>query len=249
MNRLILLASIIFAMLLTACGGGGDASAGTNVLNASNSTTVTGTVTSTPVNPGVGGSTTVTAGGISIVIGFNDKITVSADDQQYLRDYQIKVVNSLGFPVQGILVAPRIDVMGYAKGFLINPLPETGSLFSYSVFCEREDTNGNDLLDGSETDVNRDGRLTPARATVSVQAVSGLTTNADGVVNLQLQYSKRFAAYLTVRLSVAAPAVAGTENLAIETFGLSFLDGDQENPGVAFAVSPFGTSPFCENTF
>jgi hypothetical protein len=154
--------------------------------------------------------------------------------------------------VQGILVAPRIDVMGYAKGSLRNPLPETGSLFSYSVegfFCNREDTNGNDRFDGSETDVNGDGQLTPARATVSIQAVSGLTTNADGVVNLQMQYSKRFAGYLIVQLSVSASAIVGTESTVSETFGLSFLAGDEEKPGVAFAVSPFGTSSSCSNIF
>jgi hypothetical protein len=236
---------LVVAMLLTSCGGGGG-SPGTNSL--SNTTSVSGTVTTTPVNPGTGGSTTTPAGGISISIGFNDKITVSTDDQQYLRDYQIKVVDNSGFPVQGIVITPRIDVMQYAKGFLLNPLPASGSLFNYTALCDREDTNGNDVIDFPETDVNGDNKITPARATVSIQAPTGLTTNADGVVTLQLQYSKRFAAYLNVKLSVSGSAILGTESKADETFGLSFVNGDQSNPGVAFAVSPFGTSSSCSDT-
>jgi hypothetical protein len=239
---------LLFALvLLSACSGGGGSSGDTVTTTGSTGATTSNTSTteSNPLTAGLGGSTTQTGGAVSIAIGFNDKITVSSDDQQYFKDYIIKVVDKNGFPVKGASIVPRIDVVRYGKGFLNDPkaVPAPTVTFSLSAVCDAEDVNLNDVLDSGE-DTNGDGKLTPLRATVSLQAVNGLITNNDGVVLFQMQYPKNYASWLAVRLTVST-TVSGSEGKSSELFGLPFLDGDEKKPGAAFSRAPYGTSGSC----
>jgi hypothetical protein len=248
MNILKNSVTVIVLFLLSACGGGGGNSGATVATSGGGTSTTTSNTSTTESNPltaGLGGSTTQTGGAVSIAIGYNDKITVSSDDQQYLKDYVIKVVDKNGFPVKGATIVPRIDVVRYAKGFLNDPkaVPAPTVTFTIRTVCDSEDVNLNDVLDLGE-DTNGDGRLTPLRATVSLQAVNGLVTNNDGVVLFQMQYPKNYASWLAVRLTVST-TVSGSEGKSSELFGLPFLDGDEKKPGVAFSSAPYGRSNSC----
>jgi hypothetical protein len=237
-------------LALSACSGGGGSSGATpsNAVGTTSGGTTTppGSNTNTqplPLTSGIGGVTTQTGGAVSIDIGFNNLIQESPDKQQYLKDYQIKIVDNSGFPIKNASVTLRIDVVSYGKGFLIRPVPTTGSIFNFTTECPNEDINKNDILDAGE-DTNSDGRITPARAVVSLQAPNGLITNDAGVVTFQMQYSKRNAAWHGVQLTVTS-SVNGTEGRASEVFGLPFTAGDQNAPGAAFAFSPYGESASC----
>jgi hypothetical protein len=245
--------TITALLMLSACGGGGGSAGGTSTTTTAgtNPTTVNNTTAteSNPLTAGLGGSTTQTGGAVSVAIGFNDKIKVSPDDQQYFKDYIIKVVDNNGFPVKGATIAPRIDVVRYGKGFLNDQkaTPAPTETFTLTRVCDSEDINGNDVLDAGE-DTNGDLKLTPARATVSLQAVNGLVTNNDGVVLFQMQYPKSYAAWLAVRLTVSTK-VSGSEGKSSELFGLGFVAGDEKQPGAAFSFSPYGRSNACTDAF
>lgn len=249
-----LMATLTATVLISiaACGGGGGSSGTTSSTGSSAATPISTTAAVDPLTTGVGGSTTQTDGAVSISIGFNDKIGVSTDGLQYLRDYSIKVVDTSGFPVVGIAINPTVVPFRYAKGELANPVPTTPSakspLYIVTAICNYEDTNGDGLLNPGE-DTNGDGVLTPAKSLVSVQGISGLTTNKDGVAVIQLQYSKRDAGWVSVRLSVTASKIPGAESKTSEVFGLNFLAGEEANAGAAFRNSRFGQSSSCSDTF
>jgi hypothetical protein len=239
------LLSLATASMMISCGGGGGSEGSTVTTATSGGTKTTSNTTTTENNPltaGLGGSTTQTDGAVSVAIGFNDKIATSSDDQQYLKDYIIKVVDNNGFPVKGASITPRIDVVRYAKGAIVDPKADP-VVFARTAVCNSEDVNKNDVLDPGE-DTNGDGKLTPARATVSLQAVNGLVTNNDGIILFQMQYPKNYATWLGVRLTVST-VVKGSEGKASELFGLGFVAGDEKKDGTAFAVSPYGTSSVC----
>ena len=243
----------IFATSLVSCGGGGGdagSTASTSGTGTGTTTTASGTTTTTPatVVNGVGGSTTQTDGAISIAIGYNDKIEVSADDQQYLKNYIIKVVDKNGFPIKGAVIAPRVDMVGYGKGYLNDPEadPKPTKTFTANAYCPSEDINLNDSLDAGE-DTNGDGVVTPARAIVAIQAVNGLVTNNDGTVLFQAQYPKNFAYWIIARLTVTTK-VNSTEGRSIEEFRLPYLAGDEKTRSAAFGLAPFGISGQCTDT-
>jgi hypothetical protein len=230
----------LFALvLLSACSGGGGED-GRSTSSSSTSTTVTPTevITSTAAT----GVTTQSSGQISIEIGTGDKISVSSDEQQYLKDYIIKVVDSRGFPVIGATITPRVDMLSYEKG----AIPKGSTTASVTADCASEDgiLNGviNDQLDSGE-DINGDGKLTPRRAIVSLQAAS-FTTNSSGAIIIQMQYPKNYAFWTEVSLSATA-SVNGTEKSAKYDTFLPVLAGDFSSTSSAFARSPYGISNVC----
>ncbi len=202
---------------------------------------------------------TVTGAAVSVFLGSDG--LVGSDDQLYVRNFVVQVVDASGKAMPNVRVAADLNTLDYRKGFYSRPAGATdwsttvssvvnGQVVTQDFYtvCSKEDLDDDDQLDVSTgEDVNHSGFLEPRRAAASISFVqNGNTTsgseftNASGLVFLRLAYPKSVATWMSVELTATA-IVANSEGRDVKKEVLRALIDDIKNAGApAFVYSPFG---------
>lgn len=117
------------------------------------------------------------------------------------------------------------------------------------VWCPNEDTNRNGFVDPGENvnnsiDSNGQATLEPRKADLLISYFdpAKTVTDASGLLQIQVQYSQRFATWLAYRVRVIAN-VQGSQGIAERLFVTDFIEGDQRNG--SFLNPPYGFTPSC----
>jgi hypothetical protein len=208
MSLFKILLSIVMAMVLSSCGGGGGCASSEGCESSGDFV----------ANP---------SSAVSVTIGAGDKIETTAQDIKYKERYAITVVDTLGRPVAGAVVNVQNTMLSFYKGYYARD--ESNELIAKGVYdpvtemmsgpvqeCASEDLNNNDIKDANE-DTNGDGVLTPAKAEVVVSPETTNITDSQGIVYVIVEYSKRQATWLQYKLTASA-TVTGTEGKISRNF-------------------------------
>lgn len=177
---------------------------------------------------------------VSVTIGTDGLLLDEKETLRYVQYFVMQVVNSAGQPKSNVDVSAQVTPINYRKGFY----DRVGSKWALSaVFeCPKEDLDDDDRVDTfpSAEDVNHSKNLEPRRADVTLTAVSGTKTNAEGVVLFKMAYPKDKGSWLDV-LITATSVVGGSEGRATRTQSLAVLASDISAEGApAFVDSPYG---------
>lgn len=240
MSRIKLALAVGVLAALSGCGGGGGCASST----------------CTPANntPDLGSPSAV-----SISIGSGDKIEVTAKETKYAFRYAVTVSDAAGRPVVGAVVSPTVEMLGFWKGRFFRDdkfkvtgvgvvsLDDPSAIAGSSQFCPNEDGNLNFTLDSGEADVNGDGILTPAGASVVATVEGSGATDVQGIVYFRVEYAKADANWLSYRLT-AKVTVIGTEGVITKEERTGFAAGEESTQTTPFVSSPFGVTAGCNNT-
>jgi hypothetical protein len=185
---------------------------------------------------------TVAQSGVSISIFHSNKI--SADDAKltYTQPFTVQVVDSVGQPIQGVLVTGSVDLPRFYRGYWTGGPPWTQVILNA---CDNEDVNRNGVLEtytgAVKEDQNNSGKLEPYSADVAITAKSAGsdTTDAFGVAYFNMQYGQNVAGWDDYSLTFSA-LVSGTEGKASTTGTLGVLADALTVP----AAPPFVLSPY-----
>lgn len=177
---------------------------------------------------------------VSVTIGTDGLLSPEDATLSYAQRFVIKVVNSAGQPKAGLTVSAQINTVNFMKGQFSRTGSEWARTSGAVVVCSKEDLDDDDRIDVGE-DLDHDGRLEPIRADVSLTAVDGWVTNADGVVLVKMSYPKNVAGWMNVNIQ-ASSLVGGSEGRASRQQQLAVLVDDVKAEGdPAFRFSPYGT--------
>jgi hypothetical protein len=202
---------------------------------------------------------TVTSLALAVSIGNDNKTDVGSGT--YINQFVVTVADAAGRAVPNALVDISLDITHYNKGeftttpsFPADPTkygptddPTVVPAAESQVSCKNEDLNRNGFVDNGENinnSVDSFGQptLEPRRSDIILSYVNPAvrTTDASGLLLIKVEYSKRFAAWLSYRIR-ATTIVAGSQGSAERSFVTRFLTGDEVDPGAAFLEAPYGT--------
>jgi hypothetical protein len=133
--------------------------------------------------------------------------------------------------------------------------PALNSAPAPRVWCPNEDYNRNGVVDAttvfgfgttsenynSSTDSNGQPTLEPRKSDllINYDKPTVTTTDANGVLVINVRYSQRFASWLAYKVRVTAN-VAGSQGMAERQFITDFLEGDKNNG--SFLQPPYGVN-------
>ena len=194
----------------------------------------------------IAASTLVTVSGQALFINIAANNTIEKLSTTYRKTFSVQVNDANGAPVGGQNVTLAYYPPVYRKGFLT--FDKGVNLWVSTVVdtCVNEDRDRSGQLSGGNVDVNADGRLTPGLpAVISPRTV---TSNSAGAAEFTVEYGQQYAFWVNLDLS-AKVVVAGTESSTGFMFPASALADDLISRTVqpASVVSPFGSSPGCNN--
>jgi hypothetical protein len=112
------------------------------------------------------------------------------------------------------------------------------------VTCINQDLNRNGVVDTGDIPTNKDGFgqfvLLPRKSDILISYADPnvKTTNASGILIIQVEYSQRFATWLEYHVRVST-SVSGSQGTAERAFVTSFVEGDDVNG--SFLTPPYGT--------
>lgn len=214
-------------------------------------------------------SLTVAGQALSISIG-NDNL-LEKGPGTYIKRFAVSVADSAGKPVANAPVDISVDLTHYGKaitvvgtGFTAPLVPQGATGLSQSVsvpiagsgtntisfsWCANEDRNRNGFVDPGENinatfDTNNQPTLEPRKSDLLISYVDPLrtTTDANGLLAIKVEYSQRFATWLSYRVRVIAN-VQGSQGIAERLFVTTYVEGDQENG--SFLIPPYGSNSSC----
>ncbi len=183
---------------------------------------------------------TVAQNGVSISIFHSNAVVPDAVKLTYTQPFTVQVVDSVGQPIQGVLVTGAVDLPRYYRGYW------NGSTQVVLNVCDNEDINRNGVLEtytgGASEDQNNSGKLEPYAADVAITPVStgSDTTDSFGLAYFNMQYGQNVASWDDYTLTFSA-LVSGTE-------GQASTSGNLGVPASAFSsgtvTPPFEDSPY-----
>lgn len=204
---------------------------------------------------------TVASQALAISIG-DDNTLQAGVGGTYRKTFVVTVADAAGRAVAGAPVDISVDITHYGKGtFLqgetfplnvaaantyIPDVSTTPAAFGARVSCINEDFNRNGIADVSSgenvngsTDSFGQATLEPRKSDIiiSYSEPDVRTTNASGVLLIQVEYSQRFATWLAYRIR-ASTSVSGSQGNAERAFVTQFLEQDLENG--SFRTPPYG---------
>jgi hypothetical protein len=203
---------------------------------------------------------TVTAQALAVSIG-NDNLLAVGAGGTYIKTFVVTVADAAGRAVAGAPVDISLDITHYGKGLFTQAItfplniaaantyvpdattdPQT---FGSRVSCVNEDTNRNGFVDPGENinnSVDSFGQptLEPRRSDIILSYTNPTVrvTNSSGVLLIQVEYSQRFASWLSYRVR-ATTSVSGSQGSAERAFITTFLDSDSANG--SFRTPPYGS--------
>lgn len=199
---------------------------------------------------------TVAQSGVSISIFHSNEIQADNNKLTYTQPFTVQVVDSVGQPIQGVLVTGSVDLPRYYRGYWTGGGPWSQVVLNS---CDNEDINRNGVLEtyagGVKEDQNNSGKLEPYAADVAITAKSAGsdTTDAFGIAYFNMQYGQNLGGWDDYSLTFSA-LVSGTEGKATTTGTLGVLASavTATNPP-PFILSPYnlnqaGTLPAAVGT-
>jgi protocatechuate 3,4-dioxygenase beta subunit len=111
------------------------------------------------------------------------------------------------------------------------------------VTCINQDMNRNGVVDPGDLPTDTDGFgqfvLLPRKSDILISySTPGVTTtNASGILLIQVEYSQRFATWLEYHIR-ASTSVSGSQGTAERAFVTDFIEGDDKNG--SFLTPPYG---------
>lgn len=208
---------------------------------------------------------TIAAQALAVSIGDDNLLTPGTGT--YIKKFVVTVADSAGRAVAGAPVDISLDITHYGKGYFtqsmtfslnaadINqylPPPTTANPPVFTtptpttprVACINEDRNRNGFVDpgdniNNSVDSNGQPTLEPRRSDIIISYADPnvKTTNASGILQIQIEYSQRFATWLSYRIK-AGTNVAGSQGLAERAFITDFIESDL--PTGSFRLPPYG---------
>lgn len=203
---------------------------------------------------------TIASEALAVSIGNDNTLTPGAGGT-YIKKFVVTVADSAGRAVPDAPVDISLDITHYGKGlypqsvtFPLNVaekftyVPDATTdpaTFGFRVSCINEDLNRNGFVDTGENingSVDSFGQptLEPRRSDIILSYADPdvRKTNASGVLLMQVEYSQRFATWLSYRIR-ATTTVSGSQGSAERAFVTTFADPDE--PNGSFRVPPYGT--------
>lgn len=189
---------------------------------------------------------TVSGPALFNTIAYGNTIS-DVDETTYSKMFAVYVTDANGHAVPNQVLTLSVLPETYFKGAMTYNVGAAlwQPIYSVPAGCPNEDINKNGILDPA-ADANGNGKIDPGNAVIVAPGV--VTTESDGRITFTLQYGKRFATWVRVRLT-ARGTVAGTESSqsVLLTLPISISDiGDSTVPP-AGATSPFGSASPCSN--
>lgn len=209
---------------------------------------------------------TLTIASQALAVSVGDDNLLERGTGTYIKRFVVSVTDSAGRAVPGALVDISLDITHYGKGvfsqtptFSLNAadiyryIPEpTGTPLVYPspgggsrVSCINEDRNRSGFVDAGENinnSVDSTGQptLEPRRSDIilSYDDPAVKTTNASGILLIKIEYSQRYATWLSYRIK-ASTTVSGSQGMAERAFVTGFIEGDQTNG--SFLTPPYGS--------
>ncbi|HSV34681.1 MAG TPA: hypothetical protein VLI46_03950 [Ramlibacter sp.] len=202
---------------------------------------------------------TVAAQALALSIG-NDNVLTKGTGGTYIKKFVVTVADAAGRAVANAPVDISLDITHYGKGLFAQDItfplniaaantyvpdavtsPDT---YGFRVSCVNEDSNRNGFVDAGEninSSIDSFGQptLEPRRSDIVLSYVDPTvtTTNASGVLLIQVEYSQRFATWLSYRMRVTTN-VAGSQGSAERAFVTAAALDDV--PNGSFLTPPFG---------
>ena len=182
-------------------------------------------------------------------------ITVADSAGRAVANAPVDISVDLTHYGKGLFTAPYVDSSGNTSTFSLSfvPISLTAAYPSLStdaaatgqrIWCPNEDTNRNGNVDSGENvngsiDSNNQGTLEPRKSDllISYDVPDVTTTNSSGILVIKVEYSQRFATWLSYKVRVTAN-VAGSQGMAERLFVTDFVEGDDKNG--SFLDAPYG---------
>ena len=207
---------------------------------------------------------------LNVTIGTSNFLEERANQTQYALPFVVQVADGGGTPLENAQVQMSIEPIAYYKGVMTlrdeNGLTNTGSDPTWTahhwsrsaIECEKEDDNGNRILDAGE-DNNNNGSLdpqdpaslAPIESTEPLATLVGgvVTTDAKGSGYFDLIYPVSNAHWADVRITARAQALGAEAEASFRT-GLLLLAEHSTKTTVSPPnhTSPYGTDFDCSNT-
>jgi len=183
---------------------------------------------------------TVASSPLSISIGDDNTMEVGNNGLTYIKDFDIAVADSAGYPITGAVLSVSVDIPWYRKA------PAYNSTDPYQIWCPNEDTNRNGLIDkfSIDEDVNGNGKLEPRKADVVVYFSGSNKTDETGRARIKAEWAQNLATWLKYAVKVTTN-VAGSEGKAEKSFVTQFIKDDE--PNGAFRIPQYGYVLNCSN--
>ena len=189
---------------------------------------------------------------------------IQHNDTTYNKKYTVFVTDVDSNPVENVDVTVSAIPYQFSKGRWTKTYDEAGEFkawvalhedgFSSMITCPNEDLNLDGVLDsfddGTSEDTNNNGMLTPGNV---VAAAGEVTTDADGLAEIDILYAESYAHFVDVKLIFSA-RVNGTESAASTIFTLPVLSADVIKEDTTPATiglgtnGPFGKTADCTTT-
>ncbi len=201
---------------------------------------------------------TLTVAGQALAVSIGDDNLLERGTGTYIKRFLLSVADSAGRAVPNAPVDISVDLTHFGKGEFDFPtvVPPTALDASYPsptttptagtgrAWCRNEDHNRNGSVETGENlngtlDTAGQGTLEPRKSDliISYADPAVTTTNASGLLQIKIEYSQRFATWLSYRVRATA-SVAGSQGMAERLFVTSFIQGDQVNG--SFLTPPYG---------
>ena len=204
---------------------------------------------------------TIAAQALAVSIG-NDNLLSSGAGGTYIKTFVVTVADAAGRAVANAPVDISMDITHFGKGTFdqvvtfpldvgsantyVPDATTTPAVYGKRVSCINEDLNRNGFVDPGENingSVDSFGQptLEPRRSDIilSYSDPAITKTNSSGVLLIKVEYSQRFATWLSYRIR-ATTTVAGSQGSAERAFITTFIDGDL--PTGSFRTPPYGSS-------
>lgn len=183
-------------------------------------------------------SLTVASSPLSISIGDDNTMERGNDGLTYIKDFDVAVADSAGYPITGAVLSVSVDMPQYRKA------AASGGMGG--IWCPNEDANRNGSIDSLpvQEDVNGNGRLEPRKADVVVYFAGSNKTDENGRARIQAEWAQNFASWLQYTIKVTTN-VAGSEGMVEKTFVTQFLEDDKDDG--AFLLPQYGSVLDCSN--
>lgn len=201
----------------------------------------------------------------ALAISIGDDNLLQRGSGTYIKQFTITVADSAGRAVPNAQVDISVDIPYYGKGYftqtptfplLIQPISNNTSIpnattasgtSSFRISCINEDLNRNGIADPGENidgSVDSFGQATlqPRQSDILISYVnpSVTTTDANGLLLIQVQYPQQVATWLEYHVR-ASTSVAGSQGTAERAFITTFIKGDELNGG-SFLTPPYGVN-------
>ncbi|MFT5313719.1 MAG: hypothetical protein ACI8Z9_002212, partial [Paraglaciecola sp.] len=219
-------------------------------------------ITATEPDSGMSESTNLTVSGRAqfISIGTGNKIEIP-NSATYLKTFAVFVTDANSNPVSNVNLTvtgtpvkstefldpnaqpgdPNYQVIrpAFYKGYW-SAFPSLDEFefwaVNHTIGCSNEDVDDDGIADSFE-DTNGDNELTPGNI-VSID--SNISTDENGQALINIRYTKSFAAWATIKITVSSP-VSGSESQASQFFTLSAAAEDLTTKSTTPNTNPFGS--------